>query len=308
VNEVPLTISDLHKRYGSAEVIRGLDLHVTENSIHGLVGLNGSGKTTTLECILGMQRFDSGRVKVLGLPPARLHRAAGSVVGIFDTPSLHPGLTVRQSLQHARLLCRNPTRSCAEVEQLLGISAYRNYRVRHLSLGNKRRASIAHALLGDPRLIILDEPFNGLDAEGVDDVLRLITELNRQQGTAFLLSSHQLPYLEQVCTHMAILHRGRIVMSESIDSLFTRDHARIRLTCNNPAAARSIVDQSGLARVEHLDADKLRCVLLEGDAAAVNSLLVGNGLAVSELIQERDSLTSLFYRVTGGQEQGGAED
>lgn len=297
----PLTISNLCKRYGSTQVLQDLCLQVEEHSIHGLVGLNGSGKTTTLECILGMQQFDSGEVRLLGLPPARLYQARGAIVGIFDTPSLHPGLTVRQSLEHARLLCDRPVRSCAEVEQLLGITTYRNYRIRHLSLGNKRRASIAHALLGDPRLIILDEPFNGLDAEGVNDVLALITRLNQEQGTAFMLSSHQLPYLEQICSHLAILHGGRIAVSDRIDRLFGRDHARIQIGCDQPDAAAALITQSGLARVESRDGNRLLCCLETGSAAQLNSLLVGNGLAVSELVEKRDSLTSLFYQITAGQ-------
>ncbi|MEZ5492669.1 MAG: ABC transporter ATP-binding protein [Gammaproteobacteria bacterium] len=302
MNTNPLRIYDLHKNYGSTPILRGLNLEVEENSIHGLVGLNGSGKTTTLECLLGMQQFDSGQVQVLGLPPSQLYRARGAVVGIFDTPSLHPGLTVRQNLRHARLLCDKPVRSCEEVERMLGITTYRDYRVRHLSLGNKRRASIAHALLGNPQLIILDEPFNGLDAEGVNDVLELITRLNREQGTAFLLSSHQLPYLEQICSHLAILHQGRIAESDRIDRLFGRDHSRVQITCDRPESAEELIGKSGLARVQDRDGNQLLCELLEGNAAALNALLVGHGLAVSELIEKRDSLMSLFYRITADQE------
>jgi len=123
-----------------------------------------------------------------------LHSAKGKVVGIFDTPSLHLNLTVRQSLNHAALLVESQSRTPAQVEALLGIEKISNFKVKHLSLGNKRRASIAQALLGSPDLIILDEPFNGLDAGGVDDVLALIKNLNQEEGTSFLLSSHQLPY------------------------------------------------------------------------------------------------------------------
>ena len=296
--ETPLRIEKLCKNYGSTQVIKGLDLKVKANSIHGLVGLNGSGKTTTLDCILGMQQYNSGQVEVLGLPPSRLHQAEGAVIGIFDTPSLHPGLTVRQSLRHARLLCPRPTRSCEEVEELLGISTYRHYRIRHLSLGNKRRASIAHALLGNPQLIILDEPFNGLDAEGVSDVLKLITRLNQEHGTAFLLSSHQLPYLEQICSHLAILHNGKIAVSDHIDTLFNTDHARIQLTCDDPVNAVQLIEKSIIARVESGEGQQLICELLDGDSAALNRLLVSNGIGVSELIQKQDSLMSLFYDIT----------
>ena len=302
--ETPLRIRQLSKGYGSTQVIHGLDLEIDASSIHGLVGLNGSGKTTTLDCVLGMQPFDSGQIDVLGLPPDRLYEARGAVVGIFDTPSLHPGLTVRQSLEHARLLCPDPARTCHEVEQLLGITGYRDFKIRQLSLGNKRRTSIAHALLGNPQLIILDEPFNGLDAEGVSDVLELITDLNRDHGTAFLLSSHQLPYLEQICSHLSVLHRGVIALSDRIDTLFRKDHARIQLSCHDPVAAVKLIEQSKIANIESSDGQRIVCNLVDGDAARLNELLVSAGVGVSELVQQQDSLMSLFYQITADKSQG----
>ena len=296
-----LKISNLHKSYGKFSVIRNLNLELVPNSIHGLVGLNGSGKTTTLECILGMQSFDDGQISVLGHNPSHLHQAEGAVVGIFDTPSLHPNLTVRQSLEHARLLCKNPVRTCEEVESLLGVTAYRKFKIRHLSLGNKRRASIAHALIGNPELIVLDEPFNGLDAEGVEDVLQLIKTLNTEAGTAFLLSSHQLPYLEQICSHLAILHNGSIVVSDEIDNLFQRHKTSLLVRCDAPEQARSIVEQSGLATLQSIDGEQLQFELETGTAMEINRLLVSASIGVSELSLKQDSLGSLFQSITSAE-------
>jgi ABC-2 type transport system ATP-binding protein len=293
-----LKISNLHKNYGKFSVIRDLNLDIAPNSIHGLVGLNGSGKTTTLECILGMQRFDQGQISVLGHKPSHLHEAEGAVVGIFDTPSLHPNLTVRQSLEHATILCKNPVRSCEEVESLLGITTYRKFKIRHLSLGNKRRASIAHALIGNPELIVLDEPFNGLDAEGVEDVLKLIKNLNQEAGTAFLLSSHQLPYLEQICSHLAILHNGCIVVSDKIESLFQSHKTSLLISCDSPEKARDLVEKSGLATYQAIDGGQLQFELGSGTAIEINRLLVNAGIGVSELSLKQESLTSLFHSIT----------
>ena len=203
-----VSVRDLSKSYGPNEVLRNINLSVNKDSVLGLIGLNGSGKTTTIECMLGMQNPDKGQISLLNKPASSIHETNGSVVGIFDTPSLHPNLTVRQSLEHAVLLCDKPTRKPNDVENLLGVEKFSNYKIKHLSLGNKRRASIAHALIGSPKLIVLDEPFNGLDAGGVDDVLALIKNLNREENTSFILSSHQLPYLETICSLAAILHNG----------------------------------------------------------------------------------------------------
>lgn len=298
-----LSVSGLTKRYGRHEVLHGVDLMVSAHAVHGLVGLNGSGKTTTLECILGLQRSDSGNIQVLGLPPLRLHQSRGRVVGIFDTPSLQPNLSVRQNLELARLLCVNPVRSCSEVELLLDISRYSSFKVRHLSLGNRRRASIAQALLGKPELVVLDEPFNGLDADGVEQVLALITRLNREDGTAFLLSSHQLPYLERICSHLAILHRGRIAVSGTTDALFNRQSQRLQIHCDQPDLAVQTLAAAGIAGFIHDHATGLvEGPLPHGDAAGVNRCLVQAGVGVNELVRIRASLTSLFRDVTRSQE------
>ena len=138
-----LSVNGLNKSYGSFEVLKNLDLSIQQGSILGLVGLNGSGKTTTIECILGLQASNSGFISLFGYSPQNLHEAQGKIVGIFDTPSLHPNLTLRQSLEHAALLTENQARTPARVEELLSIKQFTKFKIRHLSLGNKRRASLA---------------------------------------------------------------------------------------------------------------------------------------------------------------------
>jgi len=294
-----LAVSGLTKRYGQHTVVDGLNLEVAPGAIHGLVGLNGSGKTTTLECILGLQRFDGGDIRVLGLAPEQLYRGAGRIVGIFDTPSLNPNLTVRQCLRQAELLCANPRRRPVEVEDLLAIRRFSNYRIKHLSLGNKRRASIAQALIGNPELIILDEPFNGLDAGGVDDVLALIQDLNRQYGTSFLLSSHQLPYLEQVCSHIAVHHKGTIPTSAAVTELLADTGTRILLRAGDEQQARQVlatlpgitIEQRDSAGYLHLATDNV-------ESAQLNRDLVSRNVDVAELLVKRPSLDSLFRELT----------
>ena len=296
---VPLRVTQLSKRYGAFEVLKQLDLEVTPGAVHGLVGLNGSGKTTTLECLLGMQGFQSGEVHLLGLSPDQLHLSHGGIVSIFDSPSLHPHLTVRQVLEHARLLCDRMVRTPEQVEALLGISRYSNFRIRNLSLGNRRRASIAQALLGSPRFVILDEPFNGLDAGGVDDVLALISKLNQEEGTAFLLSSHQLPYLEKICTHLSILHKGQIVVSDRVEQLFSAQQSRLQVYCDDVVRACAIVQDMRGVTIEDNSATGILTLQLDNVAPAlVNQRLVEKGIMVDELVRERASLTSLFHDIT----------
>ena len=293
----------LRKRYGDVAVLHGVDLELPAAAVFGLVGLNGSGKTTTIECTLGLQGFQDGEVSVLGRGPAELFRLQGDVVAIFDSPSVPPHLTVRQCLEHARLLCPKPRRGCAEVERLLGIESYTRYRIRQLSLGNRRRVSIAQALLGEPRLILLDEPFNGLDAGGVDQVLDLIAQLNRESGASFLLSSHQLPYLERVCSHVAVLHKGRIAAAGELPELLDDSGSRVVLHSTQTGLAAELLENNGrVTDLEQLSSTHLKMRLREWRSDQLVAFLVENKVPVSELIQQRASLDNFFRELTAGGE------
>ena len=305
-----ISLNGINKHFGRVEVLRNLDLNVERGAIHGLVGLNGSGKTTTLECILGLQQFQSGCAKILGLDPNELHRAEGDIVAVFDTPSLHANLTVRQALNHAALLlptkkhtrgsAAEPNRSVDEVMSLLGLNRYESYKLRSLSLGNRRRTSIAHALLGNPKLVLLDEPFNGLDAGGVDEVLSLITTLNRDFGTSFLLSSHQLPYLQSVCTHLSILHGGQIVASGSLGDLLKGSDAKLIVRTPDLASAQALLMQFDGIQGVISENNALSITLAGAKPAAVNRALVNAGIEVNELVHVCASVDSLFRELTSG--------
>ena len=301
-NSIVLAIQGLRKRYGRLEVLRGLDLRVDAGSVHGLVGLNGSGKTTTIECLLGLQRPDGGAISILGDSPLRLHRTRGRVGVVFDSPCLHPGLTVRQVLRHAAMMCGGQARSAEELESLLGIESYRSTRVSRLSLGNRRRASIAQALVGRPSLVVLDEPFSGLDAGGVDDVLDLIGKLNSADGTTFVLSSHQLPYLERVCTHMEILDGGVIALGGEIGELLRDRTTRIwlRVEGDRGRAVGFLRDRLGARGLEERPDGRIALDVEDLDPASINRQMVEAGFAVSELTSESPTLEALFRGVVGG--------
>jgi ABC-type multidrug transport system ATPase subunit len=299
-----LSVNGLNKSYGSFEVLKNLNLELTQGSILGLVGLNGSGKTTTIECILGLQEANSGSVSILNHTPQKLHAANGKIVGIFDTPSLHPNLTVRQSLAHAELLSESLARTPQQVEELLGIEKYSKFKIKNLSLGNKRRASIAQALLGNPELIVLDEPFNGLDAGGVDDVLALIRHLNKEEGTSFLLSSHQLPYLESICSHIAILHQGEISVCDGIDELLANTSHSIFLKTETESAAIQFLEAQDDITIINKNTDGyIQLSTKNVQSSELTRQLVENQIAVSELIVQKASLGNLFRSITSTSEK-----
>jgi len=174
-----LEIQGLTKRFGRTEVLRGISLSVPRGAIYGFVGRNGAGKTTTIECALGLLRADSGEIRLLGRPPREICRSGGRIGIALDVPGLHPHLTVREELEHAALFTGREGRTPAQVLALAGIGEFASRKTRKLSLGNRRRAAIALAILGRPELIVLDEPFSGLDPPGVEDLLSLFVRLGR---------------------------------------------------------------------------------------------------------------------------------
>jgi len=307
----PLVVRGLCKNFGAHEVLRGVDLTVQAGSIHGLVGLNGAGKTTALECLLGLQSCDRGDLALFDLPPTQLYKSRGRVAVVFDEPCLHAHLTVGQALAFAQLSVGVGRDDAAidQLEQLLGIQRYHTFKLRELSLGNRRRTSIAQALVGKPEFIILDEPFNGLDAGGVEDVLALIQRLSRESGMSFLLASHQLSYLERICTHLSILHLGRVIVSDDIKQLLASDATRVHLVTNNPEQARLVIHQmvgatlvqdSTLAASNDMPGRQILCELQGITSAQLNRTLVNEGIDVDELMTQKLTLDRLFRQATQG--------
>ena len=297
-----IEIRGLTKHYKKGKkVLRELNFSLEVGTLHGLVGLNGAGKTTFLNCLLGLHPFDSGDIVILDGKPEQLFSQAGRVATVFDSPCLHLNLTVHQTLSHARSLCIEPKRTVVELEKLLGLTQYKDYRISQLSLGNRRRASIAHSLVGNPELIILDEPFNGLDAAGVDDVIALILSLNRTESTTFLLSSHQLSYLEQACSHLSILHEGRIIASDKIEKLLQNKRPTLTIRTQKREEALILIKTRSEVRILEAQSEFKDSIIVElGDweASDLNRFLVENGIAVDELRLDRPSVSSFFRDAT----------
>jgi ABC-2 type transport system ATP-binding protein len=300
LESVPLNIRGLRKRFGRSEVLAGIDLAVPRGAIYGFVGLNGAGKTTTLECALGLLRFQAGEISLLGRPPREIHQTRGRAGVAFDTPCLHPGLTVRDELEHGWLIAGRQGRGPDEVAALAGIGGRLHQKTRKLSLGERRRLSIALALLGSPELVILDEPFSSLDAGGVEDMLALICRLRQEDGATILFSSHQLDLVERISTHLGLIHEGRMLREGRVADLLHDGRPRLRMEVDAPERALAVLrgrwpdlraEARGPGTIE---------VDLDGAAAAeINAALVRSGIAVSELRAERPSLAALFRELTG---------
>ncbi len=290
-----LTLEHLCRSYGATRAVQDVSLSVEKGDVYGLLGPNGSGKTTTLSCALGLLAPDSGRITVLGQPAARIHRTLGRVAVVFDGATLVDGLTCRQNLQYARrLLGHAGGRTDEEALSLTGIAALADRRAGRLSLGQRRRLSIARALVGRPELLVLDEPLSGLDTVGVTAMLALFRSL-REQGLTLVLSSHRLHEMETLVNRLAILMGGRLVRESTLDELLAGHRPRLVLrAAPAPDAARILERFPGVERVERLPGDEFRVLTGAAAPAALNAALVAGGCAVSALTPERATLQAAF--------------
>jgi ABC-2 type transport system ATP-binding protein len=296
------------KYYGDVVALDGVDLDVEPGDVHGLVGPNGAGKTTLLGLLLGVATADAGTLEILGRPVGRSLAVADGVSGFVDGPGQYPSLTARQNL--AALSALRGTRSGrdAEVEVALaqaGLSEVADVRVRGFSLGMRQRLGLAAALLTRPRLLVLDEPANGLDPAGKRHVHRVIREL-ADDGVAIILSSHRVDDLASLCADVTILATGRVVFSGPVDKLAAESgELDYQVRTSDPVRARGIAAGTPGLRVHGSMSGRPAsdALLVGGPVCALDALvvrLVGAGVAVRELAPVVGPLEAAFLALTGG--------
>lgn len=297
------------KSFGDVVALDGIDLEVTQGRIHGLVGPNGAGKTTLLGLLLGLAVADSGRLEVLGTPVERALDAPDGVAGFVDGPALYPSLTPRQNLAALAALRGHDARTAAidDVLAEVGLTDVADDRTRGFSLGMRQRLGLAAALLTKPRLLVLDEPSNGLDPAGKKHVHGVLNGL-AADGTAVVLSSHNMDDLEALCSEVTILAAGRVVFSGPLSKLATENRELdYRLLTSDPRAARRLADDApGIQVVDDAgvrqDAEPLvvRALMPALDQLVVR--LVEGGVALRELTPVVSPLEAAFLALTERQE------
>lgn len=305
----------ISKYYGDVVALDGVDLDVEPGRIHGLVGPNGAGKTTLLGLLLGIARADAGTLEILGRPMGRRSlTVADGVAGFVDGPGLYAALTARQNLTALAALRGIKAGRAAEVDDALeqaGLSEVADVRVRGFSLGMRQRLGLAAALLARPRLLVLDEPANGLDPAGKSHVHHVIGAL-ADDGVAIVLSSHRMDDLAVLCDEVTILATGRAVFSGPVDKLAAESgELDYRLRTSDSARARAIAAETPGLRVHGAGSRRPTSdvVVLSGPVCSVDALvvrLVGAGVAVRELAPVVGPLEAAFHALTGGDQD--AED
>jgi ABC-2 type transport system ATP-binding protein len=297
-----IEVEGLRKEYRrlrgkNTTAIGGLDLRVPEGGVFGFLGPNGSGKTTTIRCLLGLVRPTAGRATILGRPtPRELGAVMPHIGAIVETPALFPTMTGRENLRLLGAIDRIGPRRVDEMLERVGLAERGDDKVRKYSLGMRQRLGLAAALLKDPALLVLDEPANGLDPAGIREIRELLRSLGAEGRTVFV-SSHLLAEVENTCDRVAIIDRGKLVLEGRVDDVLSAATApAVLVGLAELDAGAQVLRDAGL-EVERAGL-LLRVRVPQQEAATVTKLLADRGLYVTELRPDAITLEELFLSMT----------
>jgi ABC-2 type transport system ATP-binding protein len=291
-----IEVSDLTKRYGDRLAVDGLSFRVRPGRVTGFLGPNGAGKSTTMRLILGLDSPTGGGTSVNGRPYRRLPAPLREVGSLLDAHAVHGGRTAYHHLLYLAQTNAIPRRRVHEVVDLVGLTAVARKRVRGFSLGMAQRLGIAAALLGDPAVLILDEPVNGLDTEGIRWIRDLVRSLASQGRTVFL-SSHLMSELELTADHLIVIGNGRLIADTDMREFIERNsHAFTLVRSPQPEKLTSLLGAHG-AQVRPDPGGALRVSAI--DPTVIGDLAARNQIVLHELTPRFDSLEAVYTRMTG---------
>lgn len=297
--ETILTIQNLDKRFGKVHAVKNASFEIKKGNVYGILGPNGSGKSTTLGIILNVVNKTSGSYSWFG-GTMETHDALKRVGAIIERPNFYPYMTAYDNL---RLVCRikgTPLAKIDEKLELVGLLDRKDSKFRTFSLGMKQRLAIASALLNDPEILILDEPTNGLDPQGIRQIRDLIKKI-ASQGTTILLASHLLDEVEKVCSHVVVLQKGVVLYTGSVTGMINSEGFFELQADNNATLADVLRQHPAIEKMEQAD-DKLIVYINQPlDAGELNRYLFSNGISLNHLVKRTNSLEEQFLQLTSNQ-------
>ena len=293
----------LSKSYGDKQVVRDVDLKVPKGCVYGFMGPNGAGKSTTLKMLLGLVRASRGEARIAGKEMNQKNRLeilkeTGSLI---ESPSYYGHLTGRENLEIVRTLKNAPEKEIDQVLKLVRMERQQNKKAREYSLGMKQRLGLAAALIGKPELLILDEPTNGLDPAGIQEIRELICELPRQMGITVLVSSHLLSEMDQMADYVGIINHGQLIFQDKLEALHEHSKSKLLLQVMNRTVTLKILEQNGIeGRVTE------EGILIPGFSddrtADLVSALAAGGAGLFRVEERQKSLEDIFLSLTGRRE------
>lgn len=296
-----IEVKHLSHRFSKQEaVLNNISLYVPQGSIYGFLGPNGAGKTTTLRLILGLLPQQSGEIAIFGQSFEQHRRRILEGIGsLIESPSMYGHLTAKENLTVLQKVYRCPPSRIGEVLEMVDLANTGRKKASQFSLGMKQRLAIAMALLHDPDLLILDEPTNGLDPNGIIEIRELLRRINREMGKTVLVSSHLLAEIEKLATHVGIIHHGNMLFEGSLEALMQRqkETSRVVFKVNNAETAALILQQNKVPFTQQNQRIEVLAPSTEM-IAALNRQFVMANIDVYAIEQEQDDLETIFMNLT----------
>lgn len=296
-----LETKNLTKEFGKFKAVNDVNLHIKRGAIYGFIGRNGAGKTTFLKMISSLSAPSSGEIIMFGKKGKEFIQIRDRIGCLIEAPGLYPNMSAYNNLKIKCIaLGYNKKSYIDELLCIVGLESVKNKKVKKFSLGMKQRLGIAMALVGEPDLLVLDEPINGLDPQGIAEVRDTILKLKDERNMTVIISSHILEELSKIATDYGIIHNGVLLQELSREELLKKCGERIEIVTDNTQAAVPVLDKLNITNYQVVDSEKVLIFERLDDSAAIGRELIMNNINIKELSVTKEELESYFLNMTGG--------
>ena len=300
-----LETRNLTKQYGHYKAVNGVSLHIKKGAIYGFIGRNGAGKTTCLKMISGLAEATDGEIELFGYKGKDLRQIRSRVGCLIEAPGLYDSMTAYENLNiKCKLFGIKKKGYIEEILRVVGLDNVGRKKTKHFSLGMKQRLGIGLALVGEPDLLVLDEPINGLDPQGIAEIRDTILRLKNERSMTICISSHILEELSKIATDYGIIHNGSLLQELTREELMKKCGERMELTLDNPRGAIPVLDAMGFVNYQVVDKERIHIFERLNESALVNMELAKAGIPVKGISITSEELETYFLNLTGGAAHG----
>ena len=301
MSEYLLSTKGLSKCFGHHKAVDHVNLHIRKGAIYGFIGRNGAGKTTCLKMISGLAEPTEGEIEIFGYKGNDLKQMRSRIGCLIEAPGLYENMTAYENIKTKCLFCGIHQKGYIEdILEIIGLSHTSKKKAKHFSLGMKQRLGIGLALVGEPDLLVLDEPINGLDPQGIAEVRDTLSRLQQERNLTILISSHILEELSKLATDYGIIHNGTLLQELTREELMRRCSERIEIVLDEPRRAVPILDRLGFTQYQVTDSSHIQVYERLLESAMLNMELSKAGILVKSITITNEELETYFLNLTGG--------
>ncbi len=303
MRELLLKTTGLTKQFGHHKAVDHVDVHIKKRAVYGFIGRNGAGKTTFLKMISGLSTPTSGEIEMFGYKGKELEKVRSRVGCLIENPGLYGNMSAYTNLKlKCKLFGITDESYIQNILETVGLADEGSKKIKNFSLGMKQRLGIGLALVGEPDLLLLDEPINGLDPQGIVEMRELVVRLQNEKNMTIMISSHILDELSKIATDFGIIHNGSLIQELTREELMERCRERIVLTLSEPESAVPVLDRLGYTKYQVVDKEHIHVFERMDETAFLNTQLVMAGVEVLGHTTTDEGLENYFLKMTGGEQ------